>query len=1038
MNFTGLFIRRPVMTTLLMAAILVFGIASYRGLTVSDLPAVDYPTINVNASLPGASPETMAATVATPLEKSFSAIAGIDNITSSSGSGNTSITLQFSPERDIDAAAQDVNAAISATLAFLPSTIIPPSYRKQNPAASPILFFALTSSSLSLTAIDEVAETTIAQRLSMVEGVSQVNVFGAAKYAVRADLDPAQLTARGLSINEVAQAVRANNVTLPTGVLYGKDRTLTIQATGQLQNADQFRNMVVANRNGAAIHLGDLGRVYDGVQNTRNISWYNGEPAIVLAVMRQPGTNTVEVANAVKAAMNEVKPTLPPSINVILRYDRSEGIQASVHDVKISLLIALVLVVIVIFVFLRNLTATAIPSLTLPMAIVGTFTVMYALNFSIDNLSLMALTLAVGFVVDDAIVMLENIVRHIEMGEAPMDAALRGAEEVGFTILSMTLSLAAVFIPLIFMAGVIGRLFREFAVTISVAILVSGFVSLTLTPMLCARFLKPQKHEQHGRLYNAFEHLFDRLLHRYERSLAWAMDRRPLTLVFSVLILLATGFMFVRIPKGLFPSDDTGLLSVSTQAAQGTSYVEMVRLQKQANALVARDTFVAAYMSSVGRGSGGDMNIVLKPAGERPAADQMVQELTRRLSRIPGLNVFVQNPPSIRIGGRGSRTAYQYTLQGNDVTTLYAGAQKLEAAMRTLPLITDVNSDLENKNPVVNVHIMRERAAMLGVTPLAIQRALANSFSEQQASTIYSATDEYWVILQIRPEDQADVSALAKIYVTSSSGRVVPLADIATFERGVGPQSIAHSGQLASVTISFNLPPNGDLGAAVARVNDLAQRTLPATITGSFSGTAQAFQDSQKGLGVLLLITVFIIYIILGILYESFVHPVTILTGLPFAAFGALLALTLTGQQLDVYGYVGVIMLIGIVKKNAIMMIDFAVERERAEHISPEKAIVEAASVRFRPIMMTTVAAIAGTLPIAIGFGPSAASRRPLGIAVVGGLAFSQIVTLYVTPVFYTYLDDLQSWLGRMSSRLPWATPPERPPVDDRPLPAGD
>jgi HAE1 family hydrophobic/amphiphilic exporter-1 len=1038
MNFTAPFIRRPVMTTLLLAAILVFGIASYRGLTVSDLPAVDFPTINVNANLPGASPETMAATVATPLEKAFSAIAGIDNITSSSSLGNTSITLQFSPDRDIDAAAQDVNAAISATLAFLPSTIIPPSYRKQNPAAAPILFFALTSSAMSLTAVDEVAETTIAQRLSMVEGVAQVNVFGATKYAVRADLDPAQLTARGLSINEVAAAVRSNNVTLPTGVLYGKDRTLTIQATGQLQNADQFRTIVVASRNGAPIHLGDLGRVYDGIQNTRNISWYNGQKAIVLAVMRQPGTNTVQVASAVKAAIEELKPIIPPSINVILRYDRSEGIQASVHDVKVSLLIALVLVVIVIFVFLRNLTATAIPSLTLPMAIVGTFSVMYALNFSIDNLSLMALTLAVGFVVDDAIVMLENIVRHIEMGEPPMDAALRGAEEVGFTILSMTLSLAAVFIPLIFMAGVIGKLFREFAVTISAAILVSGFVSLTLTPMLCARFLTPQKRETHGRLYNAFERLFDRLLHGYERSLAWAMDRRPLTLIFSALILVATGFMFVRIPKGLFPSDDTGLLSVSTQAAQGTSFDEMVRLQLQANALVARDSFVAAYMSSVGRGSGGDMNIVLKPAGRRPPADQMVQELTRRLSRIPGLNVFVQNPPSIRIGGRGSRTLYQYTLQGNDVTTLYAGAQKLETAMRTLALITDVNSDLENKNPVVNVRIMRERAAMLGVTPLAIERALANAFSEQQASTIYTATDEFWVILQIRPEDQVDISALAKIYVTGATGKVVPLADIATFTRGVGPQSIAHSGQLASVTISFNLPPNGDLGAAVAAVNGLAQRTLPATITGSFSGTAQAFQDSQKGLGILLLITVFIIYIILGILYESFVHPVTILTGLPFAAFGALLALTLTGQQLDVYGYVGVIMLIGIVKKNAIMMIDFAVERERAEHIRPEKAIVEAASVRFRPIMMTTVAAIAGTLPIAIGFGASAASRRPLGIAVVGGLAFSQIVTLYVTPVFYTYLDDLQSWLGRMSSRLPWASTPEDAPAGDRPLPTGE
>ena len=1038
MNFTGLFIRRPVMTTLLMAAIMVFGVVSYRKLTVSDLPAVDYPTISVFASLPGANAETMAATVATPLEKSFSAIAGIDNITSSSSLGGTNVTLQFSPDRDIDAAAQDVNAAISATLAFLPSTIIPPSYRKQNPAASPILFFALTSSAMSLTALDEVAETTIAQRLSMVEGVSQVSVFGSAKYAVRIELDPAQLTARGLSVNEIAQAVRTNNVTLPTGVLYGRDRTLTILATGQLHNAAEFRNMVVANRNGAPIHLGDLGRVFDGVQNKRNASWYNGDRAIVLAVMRQPGTNTVKVAAAVKTALEELKPSLPPSVNVILRYDRSEGIQHSVNDVKVTLVVALILVVLVIFVFLRNVTATLIPSLTLPMAIVGTFSVMYALNFSIDNLSLMALTLAVGFVVDDAIVMLENIVRHIERGEPPMQAALDGAEEVGFTILSMTLSLAAVFIPLIFMGGVIGRLFREFAITISAAILVSGVVSLTLTPMLCARFLKPHSEQRHGRLFNVTERAFERLLHGYERSLGWIMARRPLTLVFSALILVVTGFLFVRIPKGLFPSDDTGLLNASTQAAQGTSFDEMVRLQQQANALIARDTFVEAYMSSIGGGSGGNISIVLKPQGQRPDADKMVQQLTRRLSRIPGLNVFVQNPPSIRIGGRGSRTLYQYTLQGNDVGTLYAGAQKLERAMRGLPLITDVNSDLENRNPVVNVQIMRQRAAMLGVTPLAIQRALANAFSEQQASTIYTPTNEYWVVMQIRPEDQVDMSSLAKVYVTSSHGKLVPLSDVATFTQGVGPQSIAHSGQLASVTISFNLPPDGDLGAAVAEVEQLAQRTLDASITANFSGTAQAFQDSQKGLGVLLLITVFIIYIILGILYESFVHPITILTGLPFAAFGALVALSITGQQLDVYGYVGVIMLIGIVKKNAIMMIDFAIERERSEHITPAKAIVEAASVRFRPIMMTTVAAIAGTLPIAIGFGASAGSRRPLGIAVVGGLAFSQIVTLYVTPVFYTYLDDLQSWLGRLSTKLPWSSGPGGVPGPDRPLPSGD
>ncbi len=1022
MNFTALFIRRPVMTSLVMAAILVFGVASYRMLTVSDLPAVDYPTINVNANLPGASPETMAATVATPLEKAFTAIAGIDNITSSSSLGNTSITLQFSPDRDIDAAAQDVNAAISGALAFLPSNIIPPSYRKQNPAASPILFFALTSNAMSLTALDEVAETTISQRLSQVEGVSQVNVFGSAKYAVRIRLDPAQLTTRGLSVNDVAAAVRSNNVLLPTGVLYGKDRTVTILATGQLSNADEFRRMVVANRNGAPIHLGDLGGVFDDVQNDKNASWYNGDRAIVLAVMRQPGTNTVAVADRVKAALDEIRPALPPSVKVTTRYDRSIGIKDSVRDVKLSLLAALVFVVLVIFVFLRNVTATVIPSLTLPMAIVGTFSVMYVLNFSIDNLSLMALTLAVGFVVDDAIVMLENVVRHIEQGQPPLEAALDGAEEVSFTILSMTLSLAAVFIPLVFMGGVIGRLFREFAITIGAAIMVSGFVSLTLTPMLCARFLTSHEGETHGPLYNAFERGFAAMLRGYERTLGWAMKHRPLTLVFSVIILVLNGVIFSVIPKGLFPSDDTGLLNATTEAAQGTSFPEMKRLQEKVNALVARDSNVTGYMSTLDRGNSGQVNIVLKPAGQRPSADQMVQILTRRLSGIPGLQVFIQNPPSIRIGGRGSKTQYQYTLQGHDVATLYASAQQLAAAMRQLPMLADVTSDLQNRNPVVNVKINRQRAAMLGVTPLAIMRAMANAYSEQQASTVYTPTNEYWVVLQLRPEDQQDINALSRLYITSGSGKLVPLSDIATFMPGVGPQSIAHSGQLASVTISFNLPPNGNLGAATSEVENLAQRILPTSITANFSGTAQAFQQSQQGLGVLLLITVFIIYIILGILYESFIHPITILTGLPFAAFGALLALFVTGQQLDVYGYVGVVMLIGIVKKNAIMMIDFAIERERAEHISPAAAIAEAASVRFRPIMMTTVAAIVGTLPIAIGFGASAASRRPMGIAVVGGLAFSQVVTLFVTPVFYTYLDDTQAWLGRLSSRLPWSS----------------
>jgi HAE1 family hydrophobic/amphiphilic exporter-1 len=1015
------------MTTLVMVAIFVFGVIAYQKLPVSDLPTVDYPTISVYASLPGASPETMAATVATPLEKSFSAIAGIDNITSNSTLGSTSVTIQFSLDRDVDAAAQDVNAAISQTLAQLPPSMLPPSYRKQNPAAAPILFLALTSKDMKLSDLDEYAETTIAQRLSMVEGVAQVSVYGSQKYAVRIVLDPTALTARHLSVSQVAQAVRTNNVTLPTGVLYGTNRTLTVQATGQLYDAAQFRKMVVAEYNGAPVHLGDLGQVYDDVQNDKTASWYNGDRAIVLAVTRQPGTNTVAVADAAKAALAQIIPSLPSSVKVVIRYDRSVGIKSAVGDVKFSLLLALALVVMVIFLFLRNLTATAIPSLTLPMAVAGTFAVMFVLGYSIDNLSLMALTLAVGFVVDDAIVMLENIVRHLEMGKTALQAAYDGAREVGFTIMSMTLSLAAVFIPLVFMAGIIGRLFREFAVTIMVAILVSGFVSLTLTPMLCGRFLRPQRELRHGRVYYTLERAFDRALHGYERSLAWVMAHRPLTLVFSALILIGTGVLYTAVPKGLFPSDDTGLLSATTEAAQGTSFEEMTRLQLLAQGALMKDTNVVGYMSFIGSDNQGSVHIVLKPEGKRPPADAMVRELTRRMSGIPGMQVFIQNPPSIRVGGRSSKSLYQFTLQGRDLNTLYASAQQLAAKLRQTPPLTDVTTDLQNNNPQVTVRIDRDRASVLGVTPAAIERALANAYSEQQTSTIYTSTNEYWVLMQLEPSAQRDESALTKLYVTSSTGALVPLSDVADFERSVGPSSVAHSGQLASVTVSFNLAANGSLGEAVAAVDRVARQSLPASITTNFSGTAQVFQASQQGLGVLLLITVFIIYIILGILYESYVHPVTILTGLPFAAFGAILALYVTGQQLDVYGYVGVIMLIGIVKKNAIMMIDFAIEAERSDRSTPAAAISKAASVRFRPIMMTTVAAIVGTLPIAIGVGASAASRRPLGIAVVGGLAFSQIVTLYVTPVFYTYLDDLQGWLGRLSWKRPHVRGSGRP-----------
>jgi HAE1 family hydrophobic/amphiphilic exporter-1 len=968
----------------------------------------------------------MAATVATPLEKAFSAIAGIDEITSNSSLGSTNITLQFSLDRDIESAAQDVNAAISKTLPLLPPQILPPSYHKQNPSQAPIVFITLTSNVLPLTQIDEYAETAIAQRLSMVEGVAQVNVFGSMKYAVRVQLDPAKLQSLGIGVSQVANQIRQNNVMLPTGVLYGRDQTLTVTATGQLSNATEFRRLIVAYKNGAPIRLGDLGLVLDDIQNNKNASWFfDGKTAdrtVYLAINRQPGTNTVEIATRVRAVLADIERGLPSSLTVHLAYDRSNSIKAGVADVRLSLLVALALVVAVIFLFLRTVVATVIPSLTLPLSVIGTFTVMSVLDFSIDNLSLMALTLAVGFVVDDAIVMLENIVRHIEMGKPPRQAAFDGANEVGFTILSMTLSLAAVFIPLAFMGGIIGRLFREFAITIMVAILVSGFVSLTLTPMLCSRLLKARDDRRpHGRWFRTTERILAGMLRGYERSLGWVMRHRPLTLVFSVVVLALTVLLWQTIPKGLFPPDDTGSIQGTTEAAQGTSFSEMVRLQRIAMKRLEQDTNIATFSSSVGGFGGatnqGNLNVTLKPLGHRLPADQMVIALTRRLAGIPGLQVFFQNPPSIRIGGRGSKTLYQFTLRGGDINQLYSSAATFAARLQREPMLSGVTSDLLNTSPILRVHIDRPRALSLGVSPAAIENALANAYNQQQVSTIYTPTNEYWVVMETVPSAQLDASSLQHFYVPGN-GKMIPLTDVAYFEHVVGPLSIAHSGQMASVTISFNLGPNVSLGAAVDRVNLLARQLLPGRITTGFSGTAQAFQASQQGLGILLLITVFVIYLILGILYESFIHPITILTGLPFAAFGALLALYLFHVELGVYGYVGIIMLIGIVKKNAIMMIDFAVEEERAHHTTPAEAIMKAASVRFRPIMMTTVSAIVGTLPIAIGIGASAASRRPLGLAVVGGLAFSQVVTLYVTPVFYSYLDQLQGWGGRVFDRM--------------------
>ena len=1019
MSISGLFIRRPVATTLVMLGILIFGLMSYRLLPVSDLPNVDFPTITVSAGLPGASPQTMAAAVATPLEKQFSTIAGLDAMTSSSTLGGTNITLQFTLSRDIDAAAQDVQAAISKTLRQLPPGIQPPSYNKSNPADQPILYLALTSNTMPLPALDEYAETFLAQHLSTVSGVAQVQVFGSAKYAVRIQVDPKALAARGIGLDEVTAAVSAGNPNLPTGTLWGPQRAYTVLADGSISSAPEFRKLAVTYQNGAPVRLEDVARVLDDVQDSRNASWFDGRRAIVLAIQRQPGTNTVQVADGVKAAVASLSSQLPASVEVNTLYDRSVSIHQSVNDVQVTLLVTLCLVVMVIFLFLKNLSATVIPSLALPFSLIGTFSVMYLMGYSLDNLSLMALTLSVGFVVDDAIVMLENIVRHMEKGKPAMQAALDGAREIGFTIVSMTLSLTAVFIPVLLMGGILGRLFHEFAVTIGVAILVSGFVSLTLTPMLCSRFLRPPREEHHGRWYEATERVYQRALAYYERTLGWVMDHRPAVLIFSVVTLAATGVLYWFVPTGFIPTEDTGQIQGTTVTLEGSSYESMRDHQLAVADIVVRDPNVAHFMSTVGQGAmnQGRLSIRLKPRGQRLPADQVIRELGPKLNSVTGIQTYLQLPPSIRVGGRTTKTQYQFTMQSADIDALYENAGKLERVLRGLPNLQDVTTDLQIKNPQVSVHIDRDRATSLGVTVQQIEQALYDAYGSRQVSTIYTPNNQYWVILELLPEYQRDPSALQLLYLRSQKGTLIPLTSVASASNDVGPLSVNHSGQLPSVTLSFNLPPGVSLGAAVSEVEKAARQTLPSTISTGFSGTAQAFRASQQGLVFLLLLAVVVIYIVLGILYESFVHPLTILSGLPFAGFGALLTLLIFRTELSVYAYVGVIMLVGLVKKNAIMMIDFALDAERREGKSPRDAIIEACSVRFRPIMMTTMAALMGTLPIAIGWGAGGESRRPLGLAVVGGLAFSQLITLYVTPVVYTYLDALQHRFGRRARR---------------------
>jgi len=1019
MNISRIFIERPIMTVLVSFAILLFGAIAFRALPVAALPSVDYPTISVTAAVPGASPETMASSVATPLEREFSTIAGVQTMNSTNSLGTTSITVQFTLDRKIDAAAQDVQAAIARAGGRLPTSMPrPPSYQKVNPAEQAVLYLSLESDTMPLYMVTEYADTLLAQRISMVSGVARVFVYGAQKFAVRVQVDPDQLASMGIGINEVQNAIATSNTNLPTGRLDGDKQAYTIETTGTLANAAAYRPIIVAWRQGVPVRLEQVANVVDSTDTDKVAAWFNNHRSMILAIQRQPGTNTVEVVDNVRALLPQLRHEIPPAVHLNVAFDASESIRGSIRDVEFTLLLTVCIVVMVIFLFLRNISATLIPGAAVPFSIVGTFAVMYLLGYSLNNLSLMALTLSVGFVVDDAIVMLENIVRHMEMGKSRREAALAGAREIGFTILSMTLSLIAVFIPVLFMQGIVGRLLHEFSVTIVVAILISGFVSLTLTPMLGSRFIKSEHETRHGVAYRTLEGGFNLLTRSYESTLRMAMRFRLATLAVAVLMLVGTVYLFTTMPTGFIPSQDSGFLFGALLGPQDISFDAMARKGHAIGEIVRADpnvSDVGAFVPGPQGMNGGAFFARMKPRDQRPlSVDQVIDELRPKLMQVPGVFTFMQNPPPITVGGQGvSASVYQLTLQSTNLKELYDWSPKLEGRMRTLPGFVDVRTDIQIASPQLMVDIDRDRAQALGVSAQQVQDALFSAFSDREVSVIYAPANQYSVILEVAKQYQRSPEALSKLYLRSTQGNLIPLESVVKTRRQTGALQINHFGQLPAVTISFNLRPGYSLGEAAQKVDQaILDLRKPAGISASYQGTVKEFQSSFANLTVLLVIAVLVIYIVLGILYESFIHPITILSGLPSAIFGALLTLVLFHKELDLYAFVGIIMLFGVVKKNAIMMIDFAVAAQK-QGSSAYDSIYQGCLLRFRPIMMTTVAALFGTLPIALGYGEGADARQPLGLAVVGGLVVSQFLTLYITPVIYLYLERFQEWLGR-------------------------